>query len=71
MTLLPNAPGLKLEGVAIDAETVSLSVESICQSASCPICGHKTARLHSHYPRTLADLPWGGRSVRSSVETRP
>jgi len=39
MTLLPNAPGLKLEGVAIDAETVSVSVESICQSASCPICG--------------------------------
>jgi hypothetical protein len=50
MTLLPEAQGLRLENIAIDAKTVSLSVASTCQSASCPVCGHKTARLHSHYP---------------------
>jgi transposase len=70
MTLLPKAPGLTLEEVAIDAEMVSLSVESTCPSAACPLCTQKTARLHSRYLRTLADLPWGGRSVRLSLRVR-
>ena len=70
MTLLPKAPGLRLQDVAINAEMVSLSVESTCPSAACPACGQKTARLHSHYLRTLADLPWGGRSVRLSLRVR-
>src|SRR5215213_7013339 len=43
-TLLPKAPGLKLEDVAIDAETVSLPVAAICPSIYCPMRGHTTAR---------------------------
>lgn len=70
MTLLPEVPGLRLENLAIDAETVSLSVASTRPSASCPVCGQKTARLHSHYRRTVADLPWAGRSVRLSLLVR-
>jgi transposase len=70
MSLLPKVPGLQLENVAIDAKTVSLSVASTRPSASCPVCGHKTARLHSRYRRTVADLPWGGRSVRLSLLVR-
>ena len=70
MALLPKAPGLKLQDVAIDAKTVSLSVASTCPSVACPVCGRESARLHSHYRRTLADLPWGGRSVRLSVRVR-
>ena len=50
MTLLPKVPGLQLENLAIDAKTVSLSVASSRPSASCPVCGQKTARLHTHYP---------------------
>lgn len=64
MTLLPKAPGLRLRNIAIDAKTVSLSVTSTYPSVACPLCGQKTTRLHSHYQRTVADLPWGGRSVR-------
>lgn len=70
MTLLPKAPGLKLEDVAIGAEMVSLSVKSTCPSAACPICGQETARLHSHYRRTLTDLPWSGRSIRLWLRVR-
>jgi hypothetical protein len=57
MTLLPKAPGLKLEEVSIDAEVVSISVESTCPTAACPVCAHKTDRLHSRYLRILANLP--------------
>jgi DNA-binding NarL/FixJ family response regulator len=70
MTLLPKAPGLRLEGVAIDAERVSLSVASTCPSAYCPVCEDGSDRLHSHYRRTVSDLPWGGRSVRLSLRVR-
>src|SRR5215203_6153891 len=56
MTLLPKVPGLQLENLAIDAKTVLLSVASTSPSASCPVCGQKTARLHSHYRRTATDL---------------
>src|SRR5215213_1466926 len=70
MTLLPKAPGWKLRDVAINAEMISLSIESICPAVACPVCAQKTARLHSHYLRTLADLPWGGRSVRLSLRVR-
>ncbi len=70
MTLLPNAPGLRLQDVAIDTEMVSLSIESTRPSAACPVCDQKTARFHSRYLRTLADLPWGGRSVRLLLRVR-
>ncbi len=70
MALLPKAPGLKLQDVAIDAKTVSLSVASTSSSVACPVCGRESARIHSHYRRTLADLPWGGRSVRLSLRVR-
>lgn len=59
MTLLPKVPGLQLENVAIDAKTVSLSVASTRPSASCPVCGQKTARLHSHYRRTVGRICHG------------
>jgi len=70
MTLLPKFPGLRLENVAIDAESVSLSVASIRPSAACPICENISGRMHSHYLRTVHDLPWGGRSVRLSLKLR-
>ena len=61
---------MKLQDVAIDAEMISFSVESTRPSVCCPLCGQETARLHSHYLRTLADLPCGGRSVRLSLRVR-
>ncbi|MDP8973744.1 MAG: ISL3 family transposase [Actinomycetota bacterium] len=70
MTLLPKVPGLRIRDVAINTEMVSLSLESSCTSVACPVCGRSTARLHSHYQRTLADLPWGGRAVRLALRVR-
>ena len=70
MTLLPESPGLRLENVAIDAKTVSLSVASTRPSAACPVCENSSDRLHSHYLRTVTDLPWGGRCVRLCLRVR-
>src|SRR5215211_7256502 len=70
MNLLPKAPGLQLEDTYIDAEEVSLTLASTLLPVTCPTCGRKTSRLHSHYRRTVADLPWGGRRVRMSLLVR-
>ena len=64
MRLLPKVPGLRLENVAIDAEAVSFTITSTSLPASCPVCDQKTARLHSHYGRPVADLPCSGRRVK-------
>lgn len=70
MTLLPKAPGLKLENAAIDAEAVEFTLTSTRLPVTCPVCDQQTARLHSHYRRTVADLPWGGRHVRVVLNVR-
>jgi len=70
MTLLPKAPGLRLENAAIYAETVEFTLASTCLPVACPVCGKQTARLHSHYQRTVADLPWGSRRVRLLLNVR-
>lgn len=70
MNVLPKAPGLKLENCAIDAESISFALTSTSLPVACPICGHKTARLHSHYGRVVADLPWGARRVRLLLNVR-
>jgi transposase len=36
----------------------------------CPLCGSVSERIHSHYNRTLADLPWQGRTVSIQVRAR-
>ena len=38
--------------------------------STCPLCGVVSRQIHSHYNRTLADLPWQGRSVSIQVRAR-
>lgn len=33
-------------------------VNSVQQMVRCPVCNHAAHRIHSHYERTLVDLPW-------------
>ncbi len=70
MRLLPRVAGLRLVDTVIDADTVSFTLESTSVAVACSVCGQKTTRLHSHYSRTVADLPWGGRYVRLLLNVR-
>lgn len=70
MKLLPQVSGLRLENTTIGPHNLVFTVASTSASAACPICEQRTTRLHSHYQRTVADLPWGGRSVKLLLEVR-
>jgi transposase len=53
---------------ALDRVTI-ITVPKPFESA-CPLCGNVSERVHSHYNRTLADLPWQGRAVSIQVRAR-
>ena len=38
--------------------------------AQCPRCHQPSTRVHSHYNRKVADLPWPGLAVRLDLRTR-
>lgn len=70
MKLLPQVAGLRLEETNVGPKNLVFTVASTSASAACPVCEQETTRRHSNYQRTVADLPWGGRSVRLLLEVR-
>jgi transposase len=68
--LLPDSARVTLQDVLIDNERITLIAQAIGSRSSCPQCGEVSARLHSRYTRTLADLPWRGRVVRIELQVR-
>jgi transposase len=70
--LLPDASLLRLEACALDDATVqiTLRVHSIQTSVPCPLCTTPARRIHSHYARTLADLPWAQYRVCLQLRVR-
>jgi transposase len=68
--LLPGRIALRLEQVAIGPDVITVHVSSACSHSRGPRCGRPSHRVHSHYQRTLADLPCQGRQVRLSWRSR-
>lgn len=60
---LPQCPGLRIDDLVLTPTTAVALVASTAQAADCPRCGTPTYRLHSHYRRTVADLPCHDRPV--------
>ena len=70
--MLPDATLLCLEACAIDDVTrqITLAVRATQARAPCPVCTTPAHRIHSHYERTLADLPWAQYRVRLQLRVR-
>jgi hypothetical protein len=70
--LLPDASLLCLEACALDDATaqITLRVHSIQTRVPCPLCTTPARRIHSHYARTLANLPWAQYRMRLQVRVR-
>lgn len=69
--LLPDTGEVSLEylkGSAPGRIVMVLRTKRI--AAICPRCGTASRRVHSHYLRRLADLPWEGISVCIELRTR-
>jgi transposase len=68
--LLPQAPGLQLRNVALTAHELTLDLAATQPAMLCPICDQPSTRIHSHYQRSVTDLPWAGRTVRIALVVR-
>lgn len=54
----------------LQADTVVFVARSKSAVSFCPCCSRQTRRVHSHYVRRLADLPWQGRVVEIQLHAR-
>ncbi|HEY5869000.1 MAG TPA: ISL3 family transposase [Candidatus Tectomicrobia bacterium] len=70
--MLPDVTTLRLHACAVDDATaqITLHVRSTQTSVPCPRCAVPAQRIHSHYARTLADLPWAQYRVCLQLRVR-
>jgi transposase len=68
--VLPAETGLAMTAVTITPNLIVIAASATATSAACPACGTHSDRIHSHYIRTVADLPWQGRRVALRVTVR-
>jgi transposase len=70
--LLPKSPSLHLETWHVDEATahLTLCLTSTHPVGYCPRGRCPTRRLHSHYKRTVADLPWAHLHVTLHLRVR-
>jgi transposase len=69
--VLPPIPaGLSVVQVLPTPDRVTIITAPTPSQSACPLCGGLSGRAHSHYTRTLADLPWSGRVVAVQVRAR-
>src|SRR5215211_5823159 len=52
-----DCPGLRLDDLVLSPTTAVALLTSTAATAACPRCGTPSDRVHSHYRRTVADLP--------------
>ena len=69
-TSVPDPDRLHLICLFTDTDAITLAVRTTSRTARCPACDVGSARIHSRYTRTLADLPWQGVPVRVRLQVR-
>jgi len=69
-SILPDPSRLHLLHLSTEATCIIATVRTTAASADCPLCGHPSAHVHSHYTRRLADLPWHGIAVKLVLSAR-
>lgn len=69
-TLLANPSAIRLDKIISARKSLSLIVSTKQRNAPCPRCCQPSARVHSRYRRTVADLPWHGVRVKLELHSR-
>jgi transposase len=59
-----------IEQVTQESDQLIIAGRSIAVLSSCPLCASSSERVHSHYQRTVADLPCSGCQVTLKLIVR-
>jgi transposase len=68
--LLPKIANLKVEHIDQEGDVIFLALQLTRLTARCPNCSRVAKRVHRHYTRKIADLPWGSYLVRLHLRIR-
>ena len=68
--LFPACPDLLLEEITREGQTRFLTVRSSKKAMACPDCAKVAVKVHSRYPRTLAEVSLMDYAVRLRVQLR-
>jgi transposase len=70
--LLPDTSHVRLETWSLEPaqSTITITLNARQITARCPLCDRWSKHVHSHYERTLADLPWGEYAVTIRLSIR-
>ena len=69
--LLPASPSLRYQSCSRrDGQLRVLLRAAGKKAALCPLCGHKSKKVHSVYTRHISDLPWAGVPVCMEILVR-
>jgi transposase len=60
---LPLPEGVLIDRIEQTDSQLTVTVNSTRAQAPCPGCGCPSDHVHSHYQRTITDVPCGGRRV--------
>ena len=69
-TLLPDPTSLHLLSIETEGNGITIVVRTTSSEARCSLCEHPSTKVHSHYTRLLADLPWMGSAVHLKLDLR-
>lgn len=69
-TLLADPATLRLESFVPDPKAITLVLHAAQTQPRCPRCRLPSTSLHSHYQRSLADLPWHGVAIKLQLHSR-
>jgi transposase len=68
--LLVASHPFRVQAVVVSPKGITVRALSMKTRAVCPPCQHLAGRIHSHYVRRVADLPWWGMAVRLELPVR-
>jgi transposase len=69
-TLLALPKEFEVTSIEVTDDVLTIAVVSTQTHPLCPLCASQASRVHSHYTRTLTDLPCAGQHVRLLVHVR-
>lgn len=68
--VLPPDDHITFQSLIIDEPRLILVAAMISTNSTCPDCRQPTHRIHGHYQRTLADVPWATAPIELRVIVR-
>ena len=70
LELLAAPAGSSLVRCELDVDNITIILATTAPTASCPLCGKESRRVHSRYTRLLADMSCFSMSVQLQVTVR-